>query len=93
MSDDPKDGLPQIVLRKLSRLRSAVGRSRHAAWGVVRRSWSDPVLPLIILGVIAVAFGFAFILDAPPSVVFAVLVIGCLTAFIETKLHNQNGGH
>jgi hypothetical protein len=35
---------------------------------------------------------FAFIFDAPPMVVFGVLIIGVLTAFIETKLHNKNGG-
>jgi hypothetical protein len=92
MSDDPKDGLPQILLRGLSRLRSAVGRSVHAAWRVVRRTSTDPVLPLILLGVVAVAFGFAFILDAPPMVVFGVLIIGGLTAFIETKMHDENGG-
>jgi hypothetical protein len=92
MSDDPKDGLPQILLRRLSRLRSGVGLSARAAWRVVRRTSTDHVLPLIILGVVAVAFGFAFIFDAPPMVVFGILIIGGLTAFIETKMHNENGG-
>ena len=92
MSDDPKDSLPQILLRRLLRLRSGVWRSVRAAWRAVRRTSTDPVLPLIILGVVAVAFGFAFIFDAPPMVVFGVLIIGGLTAFIETKMHDENGG-
>ena len=92
MSDDPKDGLSQLLLRRLLRLRAGVGRSVRAAWGVVRRTSTDRVLPLIILGVVAAAFGFAFIFDAPPMVVFGVLIMGGLTAFIETKMHNENGG-
>jgi len=34
------------------------------------------------------ALAFAFILNAPPDVVFGVLGIGCLTAFLEAKQRN-----
>ncbi|MGO8835043.1 MAG: hypothetical protein ACLQE9_19790 [Roseiarcus sp.] len=92
MCDDQQNGLPKIMMRSLLRLCSAIGRRARAGWGAVVRTSKDPYLPLIILGVVAAAFGFAFIFDVPPMVVFGVLVIGCLTAFIETKLHKENGG-
>ena len=42
---------------------------------------ADPFLPLILVGVVATAYAFAFILNAPPEVVLGVLGIGCVTAF------------
>jgi hypothetical protein len=52
------------------------------------RVWAYPFLPAILLGVVATAFAFAFIVNAPAEVVFGVLGIGCLTAFLETKQRN-----
>jgi len=46
---------------------------------------AEPSLPLIILGVVAAAFFFVFVLKASPEVVVGVLVIGGVTAFLETK--------
>ena len=40
----------------------------------------------MILGVVAAAFFFAFVLKATPEIIVGVLVIGCVTAFLETKL-------
>jgi hypothetical protein len=48
--------------------------------------WTEPSFPLIILGVVAAAFFFAFVLKATPEIVVGVLVIGGVTAFLETKL-------
>jgi hypothetical protein len=92
MRDDRQNGFPEIMIRSLLRLCSAIGRRARAGWGAVVRTSTDPYLPLIILGVVAAAFVFAFIFDAPPMVVFGVLFVGCLTAFIETTLHKENGG-
>jgi hypothetical protein len=90
LRDDKRTGLPAIELHGFSRLRSSVGRHVSAAWSSLFQISTDPFLPLIVLGVVAAAFVFAFVLRGPPVVVFGVLVIGCLTAFVETKLHREN---
>jgi hypothetical protein len=71
-----------------SRLLSAIARRVRERTRSSIRVWADPFLPTILLGVVATAFGFAFILNAPAEVVFGVLGIGCLTAFLETKQRN-----
>ena len=72
----------------LVRLLSAIGRHVVERSRSSLRVWADPFLPAILLGVVTAAFAFAFILNAPPDVVFGVLGIGCLTAFLETKQRN-----
>jgi hypothetical protein len=54
------------------------------------RTINDPILPLLILGVIGVALFASLILKAPDDIVFGVLFIGCLTAFLEIKMRNDN---
>jgi hypothetical protein len=77
-----------ILGRALSNLLSAIAcRIRERTRDSVT-VWSDPFLPVILLGVIVAAFVFAFILNAPAEIVFGVLGIGCLTAFLETKQRN-----
>ncbi len=77
-----------IIGRSLSHLLSAIAcRIREPARSFAR-VWAEPFLPAILLGVVAAAFVFAFILNAPAEVVFGVLGIGCLTAFLETKQRN-----
>ena len=68
--------LSAIACRIRERMRSSV------------KVWADPFLPAIFLGVVAAAFAFAFISNAPPEVVFGVLGIGCVTAFLEAKQRN-----
>ena len=71
--------------RELSRLGSAIGRRARVSWRSVVWISTDPYLPLIIIGVIAAAFFFAFVLNAEASVVTGILLIGCVTAVLETK--------
>jgi hypothetical protein len=49
----------------------------------IGRALADHPLPALILGVVGAAFFFAIVLGADASIVFGVLVIGCVTAFIE----------
>jgi hypothetical protein len=77
-----------IISRSLSRRWLAIGRRISKMTRSSARVWTDPFLPVILLGVVAAAFGFAFILNAPPQIVFGVLIIGCVTAYIETKQRN-----
>jgi hypothetical protein len=45
---------------------------------------TDHYLPLLVLGVIGAAFVMAFVFEAGPAVVFAVLVMGCFAAVMES---------
>jgi hypothetical protein len=77
-----------IFGRSFSKLLSAIAcRIRERTRSSVR-VLADPFLPAILLGVVVAAFVFAFILNAPAEIVFGVLGIGCLTAFLETKQRN-----
>ena len=68
-----------------SRLLSAIARRVCDRTRSSPRVWADPFLPAILLGVVIAAFAFAFVLNAPPEVVFGVLGIARLTALLETK--------
>ena len=54
------------------------------------RTARDPILPLLILGVVGVALFASFILKASDDIVFGIVFIGCLTAFLEIKMRNDN---
>jgi hypothetical protein len=71
--------------RSLSQLLSVIAYRVRERITCSVRVWADPFLPAILLGVVATAFASAFIVNAPAEVVFGVLGIGCLTAFLETK--------
>jgi hypothetical protein len=49
---------------------------------------ADHHLPFRILGVIGAAFAIAFVFEAGPAVVFAVLVTGCIAALMESTAGN-----
>lgn len=49
----------------------------------------DRLLQLLLLGVISAAFLFALVLGADPSIVFGVLVVGCIAAFVESAHHRR----
>jgi branched-subunit amino acid transport protein AzlD len=52
---------------------------------------TNRTLPFLILCVIGAAFVIAFVFEAGPAVVFAVLVMGCLAAVMEsTTGGNEN---
>jgi hypothetical protein len=54
------------------------------------RTARDPILPLLILGVVGVALFASFILKASDDIVFGIVFIGFLTAFLEIKMRNDN---
>ena len=76
----------RTVQAALSRVFAYIARCARQSWGSLLEVWTEPSFPLIILGVVAAAFFFAFVLKATPEVVVGVLVIGGVTAFLETKL-------
>ncbi|HUO00453.1 MAG: hypothetical protein WA397_31145 [Roseiarcus sp.] len=45
---------------------------------------------VLILGVVGVALFASFILKASDDIVFGIVFIGCLTAFLEIKMRNDN---
>jgi hypothetical protein len=51
---------------------------------------TDHYLPFLILGVIGAAFVIAFIFEAGPAVVFAVLAMGCIAAVMESIAGRNN---
>ncbi|MGI8568186.1 MAG: hypothetical protein ACR2KT_03440 [Methylocella sp.] len=52
---------------------------------------TDYYLPFLVLGVIGSAYMIAFVFEAGPAVVFAVLVMGCIAAVMEsTAGSNEN---
>jgi hypothetical protein len=67
-----------------------MGRAAGARMTSFARTIQHPILPLLILGVIGVALFASLILKASDDIVFGVLFIGCLTAFLEIKMRNDN---
>jgi hypothetical protein len=60
-------------------------------FNILKRRWlPTPILPLLILGVVGVALFASFILKASDDIVFGIVFIGCLTAFLEIKMRNDN---
>ena len=76
-------------IRISSQARSAIGRRATTIWRSFRQLSTDPIFPILVLGVIPATYFFAFVLNAPANVVLGILFIGCLTAIIETKRHND----
>jgi len=88
VDDRHQNNAVHILWRALSRRWLAIGGRIPKMARSSARVWADPFLPVILLGVVAAAFGFAFILSAPPEIVFGVLAIGGITAYLETKQRN-----
>ena len=57
---------------------------------ILRTDGPRPHLAAIILGVVGVALFASFILKASDDIVFGIVFIGCLTAFLEIKMRNDN---
>jgi hypothetical protein len=76
--------------RLLRRAYSAIRTRGYAGLSSIARTSKDPTLPLLVLGAIGAAFVAALVFNAPPEIVFGILFIGGLTAFLETKMHNDN---
>ena len=90
LPDKTKPKIPRNDANDFRRLRRAIGRRCRRRFRSALTVASDPVLPLLVLGVLAAAFVAALLFKSPAEIVFAILLIGCLTAFIETKLHNKS---
>jgi hypothetical protein len=60
-------------------------RHIQALWELVKILATDSYFPLTVLGVLAAAFFFAFVLDADAQIVAGVLVVGLVTAAWESK--------
>jgi hypothetical protein len=54
------------------------------------RTIQDPILALLILGVIGVAFFASLILKASDDMVFGIMFIGSVTAYLEIKKRHDN---
>lgn len=65
-----------------------MGRFKALFPGLIE-AFADRKLPTLILGVVAAAAFFAFVLKADAAIVFGVLAIGCLTAIIESAHHHR----
>jgi uncharacterized membrane protein len=70
--------------------RAAMRRAASMGLTSFARTIRDPVLPFLILGVIGVALFAWLILRASNDIVFGIVGIGCLTAFLETKARNDD---
>jgi hypothetical protein len=79
---EPTDGC-------IRRWRSAMRRAAGTRMTSFARTIKDPILTLLILGVIGVALFASLILKASDDIVFGVGFIGCLTAFLEIKMRND----
>lgn len=84
--DIPPPDAPRSPPNAWSRTYSAISGSVVPLVRIVK----DPTLPFLVLGSIAAAFVATLVFHAPGEIVFGLLFIGILTAFLETKMHNDN---
>ncbi len=66
-----------------------MGRAIAVVVDAVHKTLTDRLLQMLILGVIAAAFFFATVLGADAGIVIGILVIGCVTAFVESASHRN----
>ena len=85
LSKTTKPKFPPTGARNLRRARRAFSRQCRRKLRSILKVFADPGLPVLMLGALAAAFVAAFVFDSPPESVFAILLIGFLTAFVETK--------
>jgi hypothetical protein len=81
---------PRPVGGFIQRAYAGISRRTRAGLASAVRTVQDRTLPLLVLGAIAAAFFATLVLHATPEIVFGILFIGCLTAVLETKMHNDN---
>ena len=84
-SSNNRPTVARTIQASCSRVSANIVRYAHQSLRSMLEIWAEPSFPLIILGVVAAAFFFAFVSKASPEVVVGVLVIGGVTAFLETK--------
>ena len=82
--------VPKFASGRILRWCSLMPRAAGIRITSFARTARDPILPLLILGVAGVALFASFILKASDDIVFGIVFIGCLTAFLEIKTRNDN---
>lgn len=81
--------VPKPTNGRTRRWYTAVRQTERVRIASFARNVRDPFLPLLILGVVGVALFASLILKASDDVVFGVIFIGCLTAFLEIKARSD----
>jgi hypothetical protein len=82
--------IPKPTNGRIRRWRSAMRRAAGIRMTSFARTIQDPILALLILGVIGVAFFASLILKASDDMVFGIMFIGGVTAFLEIKKRIDN---
>jgi hypothetical protein len=85
-----KTAVSKPTNRRIWRLCADARRAARSRMMSLARTIRDPFLPLLILGAAGVALFALVVLKASADVVFGVVFIGCLTAFLEIKARNDN---
>lgn len=67
----------------------AMNRTFTAFIGAAQRIFADSLLPKLVVGVILAALFFKFVLGADSGITIGVLLIGCVTAFLEASSHRN----
>lgn len=82
--------VPKSTSGRILRWCSSMSRAAGIRITSFVRTARDPILPLVILGVAGVALFASFILKVSDDIVFGIVCIGGLTAFLEIKMRNDN---
>ena len=82
--------VPKSTSGRILRWCSLMSRAADIGITSFARTARDPILLVLILGVVGVALFASFILKASDDIVFGIVFIGCLTAFLEIKMRNDN---
>jgi hypothetical protein len=85
-----KTSVSKTTNRRIRRWWTTARLARRFHTEPFARTIRDPFLPLLILGAVVVALFASFILKASADIVFGVIFIGCLTAFLEIMARNDN---
>jgi hypothetical protein len=84
--------VPKPTTGRILRWFSSMSRAAGIRITSFARTARDPILPLLILGVFGVALFASFILKASDDIVFGIVFIGCLTAFLENQDAQRQSG-
>jgi hypothetical protein len=82
--------VPKPTAGRILRWFSSMSRAAGIRITSFARTARYLILPLLILGVFGVALFASFILKVSDDIVFGIVFIGCLTAFLEIKMRNDN---
>jgi hypothetical protein len=69
-----------------------MNRAFTALVGAGQRTFADTLLLRLVVGVILAALFFKFVLGADSGITIGMLVIGCVTAYLEASSHRNRKG-